>query len=324
MVGKSENSYRKIGVNLKKTLIALGEWETAGRVGSCGKKVVLECPSCGGRHLHPYSCGHKACGRCAGVQRWKKVAKLWPLVKGFKEPRFLTLTFKNRAHLTPEWRRKQFATFRKFLKNRFIADHLEGGVWCWEVTYNRVTKTWHPHFHILFDGKWTKHEEIKKIWFALTGDSFIVDVRDVQGEGDEGKLGALRETVKYITKAVSIADDEKLLEEFLTATKNMRRIGLFGKCHGYKPPAPPPTDKRFWHVNPFTGRGPKPIGCGCGYEALPQFFRLIGGRGVLHDDAAAQWLARERGAPDPVLLREQQEVRERDRDLTFEEVFRES
>ena len=321
MRGKSENSYRKIGINLKKTLKALGEWETAERVGCCGKKVVLECPSCGGRHLLPYSCGHKACGRCAGVQRWRKVEKLWPLVKAFKDPRFLTLTFKSKHHLTPEWRRSQFKALRSFLKNRWVKERIGGGVWAWEVTYNQRLKMWHPHFHILFDGAFMKQGDIRRIWKEITGDSFIVDIRPITGEGEDAKLGGLRETVKYITKAVAFAEDEVLLEEFLTATKGMRRIGLFGKAQGYKPPAPPATEKRFWHVNPFTGRGPRAIACGCGYEALPDNFKMVGGRGILHDDAAAAWLARQRGAPDPVLLLERKLEAKRNRDLTFEEIF---
>lgn len=300
----------------------MGEWESAERVGVCGQYIVLECPGCGTRHPLRYSCGHKVCGRCAGVQRWKKVEELWPMVKTFKDPKFLTLTFKNREHLTAEWRRETFAIFRKFLKNRYVAEHLSGGVWCWEVTYNKKTKTWHPHFHIIFDGKYVPKADLKAIWFELTGDSYIIKIQDIQGHGDEGKLGALRETVKYITKAVAFAEDEDLLTEFLAATKNMRRIGKFGWCHNYEKPTPPPTDKRFWHVNPFNGRGPKPIGCGCGYEARPEFFKMLGDRGVFFTDQQAAWLAKNRGAPDPVLLMERKLEAERTRELTFEETFK--
>lgn len=333
---------------MKKTLERLGDWVTAERVGGCGGKLVLECPGCGGRHVAPFFCGHRACGRCAAIQRWRKVQKLWPLVKTFKHPRFLTLTFKNRHRLSVEWRREQFAIFRKFLKNREVAKRLGGGVWCWEVTYNQVTKMWHPHFHLIFDGEYIPKAQLKGLWHQLTGDSFILKIQEIipkelreqmdRGEiperppTEEEKLAALRETVKYITKAVAFVEDEDLLVEFLEGTKGMRRFGLFGKCHGYKPPKPPPTDKRFWHINPFTGRGPRPIGCECGYEALPEMFRMINRRGCLYDDDVAAWLARTRGDPDPRLMKAGLEdmktrglLRDQDeesrRELTPEELF---
>lgn len=291
-------------------------------MGVCGRSAVLQCPGCGVRHPVRFQCGHRACGRCAGIQRWKKVQKLWPLVNTMHSPRFLTLTFRSRAHLTPEWRRSQFKALRAFLKNRWVKERIGGGVWAWEVTYNQRLKMWHPHFHILFDGQFMPHAKLKALWREITGDSFIVDIREIDGGGTErAKLGALRETVKYITKAVAFVEDARLLSEFLEGTKGMRRIGLFGKYHGYKAPPAPAADKRFWHVNPFTGRGPRPIACGCGYEALPNMWEQIGGRGALYTDSEAEALARERGSPDPVLEFERKLEKERTRDLTFEEVF---
>jgi hypothetical protein len=284
--------------------------------------MVLECPGCGLRHAVRHHCGHRACGRCQEIQRHRKVQDLWPLAQTFKAPRFLTLTFKSRSRLTRDWRRWQAACLRKFFKNKEIAAKLGGGIWAWEITYNQRLKMWHPHFHILFDGQYIPKALVKKIWSGIAEGAFIVDVRPVVGVGDVARRGALRETVKYITKGIDFVDDEELLTQFLVATKGMRRIGVFGNRYGYKAPKPPATDKTRWIIDPFTGGGPRKIECECGHKALPQFFRRIGGYGVLFNEEQAAWLASIRGEPDPVLWWEREEKKRAERELTFEEVFR--
>lgn len=292
-------------------------------MGVCGSALVMGCPGCGKRHAVQYSCGHKLCGRCASVQRWRKVNDLWPMVKTMKNPRFLTLTFKSRAHLTKEWRKEQGAALRAFFKHRWVKEHIGGGVWAWETTYNQRLKMWHPHFHILFDGDYLPKARVKELWRELSGGAYIIKVQEILGHGERGKLDALRETVKYITKAVEIVEDERLVAEFLDATAGTRRLGVFGKFHGYKPPTPPATDKSRWVIDPFTGRGPREMECPCGFKGLPQFWERVGMFWTLKQ---AVWIQENtRGKPDPVAVEDLRRARdaaaEAARELTFEEVF---
>lgn len=313
---KSEASYRKISTNLKAALIRAGRPEVAERVDGCGLYWVKKCPGdgCGAPpELMKYACGHKLCGRCAGLTRWRKVKDLWPLVRGWKHPRFLTLTFKSRHRLRRDWIRRQMACLRAFLEDPNMKQLLRGGIWTWEVTYNQRLKMWHPHFHILYDGAYLREREdnlVSGAWFEITGDSFVVDVRDVipkdlmrrmaagevarRAPTEAEKLGGLRECVKYITKAVQFSDDEVLTAEFLDGTKGMRRHGKFGHAYRYKPPEKKLDDKRFWNIT-RAGWSYKKLKCGtCGNEAFAEFW-LDMSAGLVDRRTANE--IRARGAP---------------------------
>lgn len=304
---KRAETVSKISSNLQRTLKELGEDDLALRVGACGGWVVMECTDCGGRSRFKYACGHKLCGGCAGVRRWRKVQDLWPLVQTFKNPRFLTLTFKSFHRLTRERRVWMAGCLRRFLKTKWVKEKIGGGVWAWETTYNQRLKMWHPHFHLLFDGAYLPHADVKALWREITGGAFIVDIRPIVSRAaaaagrpptDEEKKAALRETVKYITKAIQFSDDPALVRQFLDATHGMRRTGLFGKAYNYKPPEPPPTDKRYWQMDPFTGRGFVKFGCGCGRVAFPEFWGRVG---ELHTKEEAERLCRIKGEPQKML-----------------------
>lgn len=156
---------------------------------------------------------------------------------------------------------------RAFLTDPHMRELLQGGIWAWEVTYNQRRRQWHPHFHIIYDGRHLPEKgenTISGAWFEITGDSFVVDVRDVvpkelldrwrrhpserRPPTDDEKKRGLKECVKYITKAVEFSDDDDLVKEFLDATHGMRRFGKFGHAYDYKPPERDPKDKRWWRV----------------------------------------------------------------------------
>lgn len=270
----------KIRTNLTHALLRLGDEKTAQKVDSCGKYAVLECPDCRTREKVKFSCGVKLCPTCASLLRWRRVRELAPLVQSWERPRLMTLTFRNRAHLTKEWIKKQRQQLRDFLSIPYVAERVTGGLWAWEVTYNQRRKQWHPHYHIIFDGKWVDDDLIALYWHMVTGDSYIVDVREIKKKGttsdrpatETEKMEALEETIKYICKVMDFSDDVKLIEEFLTATHRMRRIGQFGTAYGFKAAPPEPSDKRFQSID-INGHSIHKISCRCcGHTGHAEFW----------------------------------------------------
>ncbi len=160
--------------------------ETAQRVGACGSFLGLKAYCCGDHKAVRFKCGHKLCPKCAGWRRWQYVQKYTPLVQSYKKPRFLTLTFINVPEITPEYFAWMGDCWKRFLKSwyeppkkegrrkvggRTFGQMLGGGIRATEITYNTTSKTWHPHFHIIFDGEYLDEKNKSKVsdkWREIT------------------------------------------------------------------------------------------------------------------------------------------------------------
>lgn len=107
---------------------------------------------------------------------------------------------------------------------------IKGNVRCVEITYNRLTDTYHPHIHALlavnpsyFTGRtYVTHDRWLQIWRECTGISTItqVDVRKTTGDA-----AAVAEVTKYATKTVDylVPGDE---------ARNVEVVGtLLRSCH---------------------------------------------------------------------------------------------
>ncbi len=113
-------------------------------------------------------CGCKLCAWCAGKRRWQTVQDLLPLVDTFKTPRFLTLTFPSLYELTKPELRWMNKCWRRFLAHPFIKGKIRAGVRAFEVTYNELTQTWHPHFHVIYDGAYLPQDKLADLWEKIT------------------------------------------------------------------------------------------------------------------------------------------------------------
>ena len=54
---------------------------------------------------------------------------------------------------------------------RCVHDPVRGGIYALEITWNRVTRTWHAHIHFLLDGPWIDQRELRDAWTATTCDA---------------------------------------------------------------------------------------------------------------------------------------------------------
>lgn len=162
------------------------------------------------------------------------------------KPYMLTLTVKN-GHDLQERFEHLTKSVKKLLKRRRDARDGKtqsellkalGGVYSYELTLSE--HGWHPHIHMVvlqrdddpidFDKYQAKDSRLSKEWLAVTGDSFIVDIRPIQGDPAEGFI----EVFKYALKFSDLSPQENLAA-FLTL--NRRRLtGSFGLFWGVEVP----------------------------------------------------------------------------------------
>ena len=152
----------------------------------------------------------------------------------------VTLTVKDGADL---WER--YSTLRNSLKryqeqrrNAFkgqtTVEYAKalGGVMSIEVKRGEGSGLWHPHVHMI----WLCEEEpdarqLSKEWLAITGDSYIVDVRELYGEST---IDGFLEVFKYALKFsdMSLKDNWHAYETL----KGKRMVESFGLFRGVEVP----------------------------------------------------------------------------------------
>jgi hypothetical protein len=78
------------------------------------------------------------------------------------------------------WKRKQRG-------RGCVLDGVEGAVWSYEVKRGSGSGQWHPHLHMIALAEVEPSQErLRREWHEITGDSFMCDVRPIEGDPVEG------------------------------------------------------------------------------------------------------------------------------------------
>lgn len=206
---------------------------------------------------------HMLCPFCSAIRASKQATayhdKMVHILKDNPKlkPVFLTLTVKNGDdlkerfnHLKDSFKTLQTAR-RKWLKrgnghNELCKAH--GIVFAYEITNNG--KGWHPHLHmILLVDDWIDRDKLSDQWLAITGDSYIVDVRRVKpskvetdaidvGKNKEDYSEGFMEVFKYAMKFTELTHYQIwIAHETLSPTGRLTRLqGSIGLFRGVEVP----------------------------------------------------------------------------------------
>ena len=206
---------------------------------------------------------HMLCPFCSAIRASKQATAYHDkMVHILKEnpnlkPVFVTLTVKNGDDLKERFNhlKDSFKTYqsrrRDWLKkgrgyNEFCKAH--GIVYAYEITNNG--KGWHPHLHmILLVDDWIDKDKLSAEWYAITGDSFIVDVRRVKPskaevdtmdakEQKEDYSDGFMEVFKYAMKFTELTHYQIwIAHETLSPTGRLTRLqGSIGLFRGVEVP----------------------------------------------------------------------------------------
>ncbi len=242
-------------------------------INDCHKFVEMAvCNFDGIRYLHKtMCCDFKFCPICARKRYLKYLALLCPvfekLIDENKYICMLNLTIKNtktfeegKAKLFEAWR---IMTNTNKLSSRLFNFHIIGGLKSFEITYNQIDKTWHPHFHILIvKEKFSRDFELlKTLWEQAcqivfnteekVGSIYIEGIKDKNNKTQsymrdkKSIVNGVIECVKYVTKfwfkdefdnpksIFEIYNDEQIIE-LIDGLKGVRTLSTFGCLFGYQ------------------------------------------------------------------------------------------
>lgn len=188
-------------------------------------------------------CRDRWCVPCSRERARQLAATLADHVRE-RQCRFITLTLKSADEPLLELIDKLLNCFRKLRRNRLWLATQHGGAAFLEVKWNPGSNRWHPHLHIVTEGRYLAKAAIRKAWYQITGDSFIVDIRLVKSR---------QELCSYVTKYVaspvshSVTNSHDLLTEAIRALHGRRTVTTFGNWRGVCLVAKPTTDEWLYY-----------------------------------------------------------------------------
>lgn len=235
-VGRYGEAKRR-ALEVAKYIGARGDALLAQRVQDCGDYLVF-------RHyftvdkvrLHGASlcCKHLLCALCA-IRRGSKALQAYlpryeavRVARPLLMPFLVTLTVKDGPDLLERFKHLQKAQrelwMRKHRKRGSVLDGVEAAVWSYEVKKGAGSGLWHPHLHMVaLANEAPNQDRLSREWHAITGDSFIVDVRPIdQADPASGFIEVFKYALKFSTMATA-----EIFEAF-QALKGRRLVGSAG------------------------------------------------------------------------------------------------
>jgi hypothetical protein len=145
--------------------------------------------------------------------------------------RLLTLTLLASTVPLREQLTRLYTCFRKLRQTKTWKQRVTGGAAFLEITLNDATQKWHPHLHLILEGKYYPQEQLSRDWFKLTGDSKVVDIRLISNRN-----AACIYVTKYCTKAHDhrITRNPEPFAELIQAVKSRKLIMPFGTWRKWK------------------------------------------------------------------------------------------
>ncbi|MCK4661119.1 MAG: protein rep [Phycisphaerae bacterium] len=146
-----------------------------------------------------------------------------------RQGRFITLTLKSTSEPLRVLLARLTHSFTKLRRTRLWRNKVVGGVAFIEVTWASGSQSWHPHFHCLVEGRYLPRRELSSLWFSITGDSYITDIRFARDNRH-----VTHYITKYATKCLdhSVLDEPEHLQEAILALKGKRLCLTFGTWRG--------------------------------------------------------------------------------------------
>jgi hypothetical protein len=151
---------------------------------------------------------HLLCPLCAirrGAKALKAYGDRYEVIKAEKphlRPFLVTLTVKDGDDLAERFKhlhKSQRELWKRKQRGRgSVMDGVEGAVWSYEIKRGKGSGLWHPHLHMIALAENAPNaQELSSEWHAITGDSFIVDVRPIQ---EDDHISGFMEVFKYAVK----------------------------------------------------------------------------------------------------------------------------
>jgi len=209
---------------------ALERWD------NCGAECLIEWSDEAQRYrLRASYCKNRHCRPCAKSKAGLIAANLRNRLEqkatGNDRYRFITLTLRHSKRPLREQIRSLYSHFTKLRATKFWKRSQRGGAFMIECGWNKLTREWHPHLHIIGEGDFLRQDTLANEWMKITSGSFKVDVRAINSGKD-----AVHYVSKYVTKGTNdeVWSDDSAAQEWIIATRSLRTCATYGTWRGYK------------------------------------------------------------------------------------------
>lgn len=156
--------------------------------------------------------------------------------------RFITLTL--RASDTPlvDQLDRLYRSFSALRRRAQVKGVFVGGACFLECKIGSGSGMWHPHLHIITEGRYIDCRELSREWHKVTGDSSVTKIKAVPDN-----IARASYITKYVTKPAdsSVFAVEAMLDEFMCAIGGRRLAMTFGTWRGFKLDGDPPEDVKW-------------------------------------------------------------------------------
>jgi hypothetical protein len=215
---------------------------------TCGGGLWAQrCPGTDETRIVANCCHNRWCVPCATARARRMKANLHLHCKD-KSLRFITLTLKSSMNPLADVLKRLHRDFAELRRRVDWKEHVNGGAAFVEVKLGSRSGQWHPHLHLLCEGTHWKQKDLSALWYKITGDSSIVDIRQVD---DLDKAGHY--CVKYVTKPADAAiySMPDKLQEMIVALKGSHLCMTFGSWRKLKLTELPDDGREWINVKPL-------------------------------------------------------------------------
>jgi hypothetical protein len=198
------------------------------RFANCGSGCTVQWSNTEQRcRLSANYCHDRLCVPC-GIARGARISSGLKKACQSRTVRFVTLTLKRNFLPLADQITRLYRCFSTLRRRGFWLGHVKGGAAVLEVKWKPEHNAWHPHLHLLVETDWLPQKDLSENWYAVTGDSYIVDVGAIDNERTVGYV------CKYVAKPVesSVYESPAALAEFAGAIKGRRLCLTFGSWRG--------------------------------------------------------------------------------------------
>ncbi|MCB9214456.1 MAG: protein rep [Ignavibacteria bacterium] len=188
---------------------------------------------CEDGRLRSHYCNGRLCSICQAIRTAKAISQYLPLILSFADPCSLTLT---RRTVTGENLRStirqmevEFRRIRDIARKKYNFDCLRKT----EVTYNRESGLYHPHFHIIVDGKDVASFVLEQ-WLKRHKTSAHRNAQEMESV-EAGNTKAIQKLFGYVTKLVTHIEGKSFLvpveclDVIVSALYNKRALQPYGR-----------------------------------------------------------------------------------------------
>ncbi len=175
-------------------------------------------------------CGLRWCPMCQKLKRKIITENVGNWIKAQKTCRLVTLTFKHSQNTLESQLTSLLEAWRRLRRLKVWKEHMTGGIFFVQITFNPDRQEWHPHLHILTTGSYLAHGTLKVLWAEASRGSSICDIRKAV---DPDKC--VDYVARYATSAASLtAMPCDRAAECIRACDGRKLAGTFGSARGVR------------------------------------------------------------------------------------------